>query len=144
MGGLGVVLVICAYLSILNASSFLIVRSLSVEWPAVVGGCCRDLSDVVATPFSDWYFCVVWLSSSITSCFAAVSSRPFLLYIGLYVPVYSFGKFATYSMISVWTFGSVAHCLYFYLFFSLGCSVFYICRWILLQVCRLFRFGIVL
>ena len=77
MGGLGVVLVICAYLSILNASSFLIVRSLSVEWPAVVGGCCRDLSDVVATPFSDWYFCVVWLSSSITSCFAAVSSRPF-------------------------------------------------------------------
>ena len=60
----------------------------------------------------------------------------FLLYIGLYVPVYSFGKFATYSMISVWTFGSVGHCLYLYLFFSLGCSVFYICRWILLQFCR--------
>ena len=59
-GGVGgVVLVLCTSLSLLNASYFFLVRTLSMEWPVVVRCCRRDLSGIVDTPFSDCAVLVV-------------------------------------------------------------------------------------
>ena len=68
---------LCASLSLLNASSLLIVRPLSMGGAVMVLFCCHELSGVVATPFSDCDVLVVRPSLDLTSCFATISARPF-------------------------------------------------------------------
>ena len=127
---------ICAYLSILNDSSFLFVWTLSVEWTVVVCCCFCDLYIIVTTPFFDCAVLVVWLSQALTYCFTAVSARPFSVQgLGLYGLVYYFGAFTTLSMIAFWTCGAVGRWINCCLLFSLGCSIFYDYRWLSLQVC---------
>ena len=99
---MGVVLVLCDYLSLLNASYFLLFWPFSVDWPVVVRCCCRYLSGVVATQFSDCAVLVVWPLLALASCFTAVLCSPFYVqFLGCFVPVYSFGALATPSMLEV-------------------------------------------
>ena len=101
--------------------------------------CCRDLSGVVDMPFSDCAVLVVWPSSDLNYCFAAVSACTFSVQArGIYVPVYSFGVFATLSMLVVWTCGFVGLWLDCRFLFSLGCSVLYGRRWLSLLVFHFF------
>ena len=90
-------------------------------------------------------FFFVWTLLALTSCFAANLARTFSVQAcGLYVPFYSFGVFATLSMLAVWTCGAVILWIDFCLFFLLGCSVFSGRSWILLLVCRFPQLGLVL
>ena len=133
------------FLSLLNVFYFLFVWPLSAECPFVV--CCysHDLSGVVATQFFACAVFIVWPSSALTSCFAAISDCHFSVQdLGLYMTVYSFGEFATPSMLAFWTCGAIGRWLDHCIFFSMGCSVFSVCRQISLHVFRVFRFSFVL
>ena len=111
-------------MSLLNDSSLLIVRTLSVKWSVVVRCCHHDPSGVLARPFYDCSVLVVWPLPALTFCFSAVPDRTFSVQaLGLYVMVYSFGAFATHSMIVVYTCGAVGRWINHCLFLSLGCSV---------------------
>ena len=139
---MGVIFVLCAYLYLLNASSFIFVLPLSMGWPVVVLFCCRELSVVVDTPFSECAVLVVWPSSALISCFAAVLDCHFFVQdCGLSMLVDSLGAFTTPSMLVIWVCGDVSLWVYRCLFLLLGFSVFSIHFRLSLLVYRFFWFG---
>ena len=75
---MGVVLVLCASLSLFNDSFSLLVWTLYMEWPVVIRFCFRDLSSIVDTPFDDFTVLVVWPLLALNSCLATVLGRLFL------------------------------------------------------------------
>ena len=77
----------------------------------------------MAALLSDCYVLLLWVSSALTSCFAAVLALPFdVLARGLYMPVYSFGAFATFFILVFCTCGALVvfidRCLFLLLVYS--------------------------